>query len=229
MSIASKVAIQINSKLMGAPWMIDLPVSGLMTVGFDICHCTKERSKSYGALIATMDLLKSTKYFSHVAQHVKGQDLSNEISVSFRLALKCYLKHHKCLPQRIVFYRDGVGEGQLTQVYETELQAILSELKNAYHGSGQTEPKMAYIIVTKRIAARFFANGANPPPGTVVDDIVTLPERYDFYLVSQSVRQGTVSPTNYNVIYDTLGLSADRIQHLTYKMTHLYYCLPICS
>ena len=33
--------------------------------------------------------------------------------------------------------------------------------------------------------------------GTVVDDVVTLPERYDFFLVSQSVRQGTVNPTSY--------------------------------
>jgi hypothetical protein len=29
----------------------------------------------------------------------------------------------------------------------------------------------------------------NPPSGTVVDDVVTLPERYDFYVISQSVRQ----------------------------------------
>jgi aubergine-like protein len=47
--------------------------------------------------------------------------------------------------------------------------------------------------------------------------------RYDFFLVSQSVRQGTVSPTNYNVIFDTSGMSPDRMQRLTYKMCHLYF------
>ena len=53
---------------------------------------------------------------------------------------------------------------------------------------------------------------SNPPSGTVVDSDVTLPERfvlcsfalfifvdillrYDFFLVSQSVNQGTVNPT----------------------------------
>lgn len=46
---------------------------------------------------------------------------------------------------------------------------------------------------------------------------------YDFFLVSQSVRQGTVSPTSYNVIYDSNGLSPDKMQMLTYKQTHLYY------
>lgn len=47
--------------------------------------------------------------------------------------------------------------------------------------------------------------------------------RYDFYLISQSVNQGTVSPTHYNVLYDNTGLDADKMQRLTYKLTHLYY------
>ena len=47
--------------------------------------------------------------------------------------------------------------------------------------------------------------------------------RYDFFLVSQCVNQGTVSPTNYNIIYDNMGLSADHLQWLTYKLTHMYY------
>ena len=50
--------------------------------------------------------------------------------------------------------------------------------------------------------------------------------RYDFYLVSQSVRQGTVNPTSYNVIKDTSGLKAEHIQALTYKLCHLYYNWP---
>ena len=32
---------------------------------------------------------------------------------------------------------------------------------------------------------------------------MTLPERFDFFLVSQSVRQGTVNPTSYNVLRNT--------------------------
>ena len=67
---------------------------------------------------------------------------------------------------------------------------------------------------------------SNPPSGTVVDDVVTLPERYDFFLVSQSVRQGTVNPTSYKVIQDNSGLKPDHLQKLTYKLTHLYYNWP---
>jgi len=41
--------------------------------------------------------------------------------------------------------------------------------------------------------------------------------------VSQSVRQGTVSPTLYNVISDNVELDPDKLQRLTYKLTHMYF------
>lgn len=50
--------------------------------------------------------------------------------------------------------------------------------------------------------------------------------RYDFFLVSQHVRQGTVTPTHYNVVYDESGLKPDHLQRLTYKLTHMYYNWP---
>ena len=50
--------------------------------------------------------------------------------------------------------------------------------------------------------------------------------RYDFFLVSQHVRQGTVTPTHYVVISDNSGLKPDHMQRLTYKMTHMYYNWP---
>ncbi|KAM7351597.1 piwi like RNA-mediated gene silencing protein aubergine isoform 2-T2 [Cochliomyia hominivorax] len=224
MSIATKIVIQMNAKLMGAPWMIDMPLNGLMTVGFDVCHSAKQKSKSYGALVSTMNIKESTKYFSAVTQHMKGQELSNEISVKMTCALKAYRATHGTLPDRILFFRDGVGDGQLHQVFNTEVKFLKNKLDEIYKSAGLKDGcRLAFIIVSKRINTRYFINGQNPEPGTVVDDEITLPERYDFFLVSQSVRQGTVSPTSYNVIYDNLGLSPDQIQMLTYKMTHLYY------
>jgi aubergine-like protein len=32
-----------------------------------------------------------------------------------------------------------------------------------------------------------------------------------------------VSPTSYNVISDNVGLDPDKLQRLTYKLTHLYF------
>jgi len=53
MSIATKIMIQINCKLGGAPWMIKFPIGGVMTVGFDVTR-SKCGKKAYGAFIGKL-------------------------------------------------------------------------------------------------------------------------------------------------------------------------------
>ncbi|XP_078036019.1 aubergine [Augochlora pura] len=218
-SIATKVAIQLVCKLGGAPWSVELPPIDLMVVGFDVCHDPNNKSRDFGAMVATLDR-SLTRYFSAVSAHTSGEELCNEFSVNLCKALHCYQQLNKRLPSHIVIYRDGVGEGQVNHVVEHEVEQIKQKLGVVY---GETPLKMAFIIVTKRINSRFFYNQNNPPPGTVVDDVVTNPMRYDFFIVSQSVRQGTVTPTAYNVVADTTGWRADQMQRITYKLTHMYY------
>jgi aubergine len=228
MSIATKVMIQINCKLGGAPWMINFPLKGTMTVGFDVTHDTRDKSLSYGAFIATMDLKEKVEFFSSASPHRNGAEMAGNIEQQMVLALKMFKDTHGALPERILFYRDGVGEGQLEYVHNQELNKINDKLSSLYEkfGDGRT-PKFTFIIVNKRLNTRIFLNRggrcSNPNSGTVVDNTITLPERYDFFLVSQSVRQGTVAPTSYNIIHDTSGLTPDQMQMISYKMTHLYY------
>lgn len=219
MSIATKVAIQINCKLGGAPWTVEIPMSNLMIVGFDVCHDSMNKARSYGAMVATLDR-HCASYFSCVSPHMNGEELSNDLALNLMKAVKKWVEINHSPPASILIYRDGVGDGQLPYVYTHEVEQIKKTLAQYYKS---TPVKMAFVIVTKRIKTRLFAFSNNPPPGTVVDDVITLPQRYDFFLVSQCVRQGTVSPTSYNVIYDTLGLKPDRLQRLTYKLTHMYY------
>jgi len=48
-SIATKIAIQINCKLGGAPWYVEMPqLFNFMIVGFDICRDTKIKGKNFG-------------------------------------------------------------------------------------------------------------------------------------------------------------------------------------
>ncbi|XP_058456861.1 protein aubergine-like [Malaya genurostris] len=224
MSVATKVAIQINCKLGGIPWILKNPLSSVMVIGFDVCHDTRDKSKSYGALVASMygPGIKHPRFFSTVNHHSCGEELSNYMAQNVIKALHSYKCDFNCLPQRIIIYRDGVGEGQMNYVFEHEIGAIKEKLNLAYQGNA-TNPRFTFFVVNKRINTRLFNQKRNPLPGTIVDDVITLPERNDFYLVSQSVRQGTVSPTSYNIIFDNSGLSADNLQVLTYKQTHLYY------
>ena len=129
------------------------------------------------------------------------------------------------LPATIIFYRDGVGDGMIRHVYDVEVKAVTEVLKDM---AGDQGIKFTFCIVTKRINTRFLRKLtppqlANPLPGTIVDSDVTRPERYEFFCVSQSVRAGTVSPTNYNIIQDTTSFKPQNQQQLVYKLTHLYF------
>ncbi|XP_072378370.1 piwi-like protein Siwi [Diabrotica undecimpunctata] len=220
MSIATKVAIQLNCKIGGAPWSIVMPLSNVMVVGYDVCRDTLKKQSSFAAMVATLDRAM-TRYYNHVCEHQLQEELSENISVFLIVACQKYKEVNGRYPERILIYRDGVGDGQLPFVFTMEVERIKEKLTNEIYKNGDL--KMSFIVVSKRINTRFFTPNSNPPPGTVVDDVVTLPERFDFFVVSQCVNQGTVAPTSYNVLSDNMGLSPDRLQMLTYKLCHMYY------
>lgn len=220
MSIATKIAVQMNCKIGGAPWSVHMPLSNTMIVGYDVCRDTAKRGTSFGAFVASINR-QITRYFAHTIEHQVEEELSDHFATFMVLACHEYKKVNGAFPERILIYRDGVGDGQIPYVYEQEVGAIKKKLVEEIYQS--TPLRMAFVIVSKRIGTRVFAGEYNPPPGTVIDDVITLPERYDFFIVSQCVLQGSVSPTSYNVIEDTLGLPPDRMQMLTYKLCHMYF------
>jgi aubergine-like protein len=224
MSVATKVAIQMAAKLGAEPWAVNMPLKDTMVIGYDSYHDSTQKGMAVGAVVASLNSTM-TKYSSTCTFHHNNEELISQMKVCITSALRKYFDENKKNPNRIIVYRDGVGDGQIEFVREHEIKAmkqVFAEMK--------LEPKFTYIVVSKRINTKFFRksgnSATNPPSGTVIDDVVTLPERYDFFLISQSVRQGTVNPTSYNVIEDNSGLRPDHIQKLTYKLTHLYYNWP---
>lgn len=180
MSIATKVAIQMNCKIGGAPWTVSIPMSGAMVVGYDVCHDPTDRSMSFGAMVASLDK-QVTRYYNIASAHRNGEELSNDFAINLIKACKVYQDINKKLPDRIVIYRDGVGDGQLQYVIEHEVNVIKRKLGETLYPNNTL--RMAFIIVSKRINTRLFAGKYNPPPGTVVDDCITLPERLVLFFV----------------------------------------------
>uniref|UniRef100_T1IRX2 Uncharacterized protein n=1 Tax=Strigamia maritima TaxID=126957 RepID=T1IRX2_STRMM len=224
MSVVTKIAIQVNCKLGGQVWRVKNPFDNCMVVGIDSYHDSAQKNRSFCAIVCSMNQFL-TKYYSQGSFQTAKQEMSDAFVAQITAALKNYKNLNKKLPSPIFFYRDGVGDGQLPQVREWEINQINRAIEAL--GDPTYQPKMSFIVVNKRINTRFFQSGTegweNPLSGTVIDTVVTRPERYDFFLVSQSVRQGTVGPTQYNVIYDSSNLIPDRMQRFTYKLTHLYY------
>ncbi|XP_059194229.1 piwi-like protein 1 [Centropristis striata] len=223
MTVATKIALQMACKMGGELWSVEIPLKQLMIVGIDCYHDTIAGKRSIGALVASLNPTMSRWFSKCVLQH-KGQEIMDGLKMALSAALKDYLKFNNCLPSRIIVYRDGVGDGQLQSVVNYEVAQIMDSIKSMGH---DYMPKLSVVVVKKRISSRFFAQisgkVSNPPPGTIIDSEVTRPEWYDFYIVSQAVRTGCVSPTHYNVVYDTSGLKPDHMQRLTYKLCHMYY------
>ncbi|XP_068122739.1 UV radiation resistance-associated gene protein isoform X3 [Hyperolius riggenbachi] len=227
MSVCTKILMQMNCKMGGELWTVDIPLDGMMLVGIDIYHDTVLGGKSVAGFIASVNR-HCTRWFSRGLIQDEKQEIVDSLKLCMQSALLAWSKNNNnSLPSRIILYRDGVGDGQLQAVVQYEVQQLIQSIKASQEGYN---PRLTVVVVKKRINARFFSSVGgrlqNPPPGTIIDSEVTRPEWYDFFIISQSVRQGTVSPTHYNVIYDNGGLKPDYMQRLTYKLCHMYYNWP---
>jgi len=223
--VATKVGIQINAKLGGEIWAVQIPTKTLMVIGIDTYRDSQSRSAQMVGFVASMNPM-CTRYYSRVIEQRSSGDLISGLKTCMQDALQKYHEINGALPAKIIIYRDGVNDFQLLDVIDGELPALNELCMKAQEGY---DPKLAMVVVKKRGSARFFARGrqlTNPPPGTVIDHTVTNQEWYDFYLISQTARQGTVAPTHFNVIWDRTGFKVDHMQRLTQKLCHLYYNWP---
>ncbi|WKX94696.1 hypothetical protein Q1695_011735 [Nippostrongylus brasiliensis] len=228
-SIVLKILLQMNCKMGGALWKVQIPLKKTMIVGYDLYHDSTLRGKTIGACVSTTDS-EFTEFFSQTRPHENPTELGNNLEFFIRRALKKYYdKNGNQLPERIFLYRDGVGDGQIPQVKDQEVTLVQQACREVCKAArAPHQILLAFIIVTKKVNMRIFKGTpesvlTNPSPGTVVDTVVTRPERYDFYLVPQYVSQGTVTPVCYNVIFDNTNLSPDQHQKLAFKLCHLYY------
>uniref|UniRef100_A0A8C6EZP2 Piwi like RNA-mediated silencing 3 n=1 Tax=Marmota marmota marmota TaxID=9994 RepID=A0A8C6EZP2_MARMA len=220
-----KIAQQMNCKMGGALWKVETGLKKTMFVGIDCFHDIVSRQKSIAGFVASTDE-ELTKWYSQCIFQAPGEELVDGLKNCLQGALNSWLRNVPHAPESIVVYRDGVGDGQLQALLDHEISELVSYLENECPYS----IKLTFIVVKKRINTRFFLKHnrrlGNPAPGTVVDMMVTREQWYDFYIVSQSSTVGTVTPTHYNVIYDTVCLDPDTVQRLTYKLCHMYYNLP---
>merc|ERR1719244_2601340 len=116
--------------------------------------------------------------------------------------LKEFLRRNNRKPERIIFFRDGVSEGQFLIVLNQELAALrraCSTLEENY------TPAITFITAQKRHKTRLFpedprdgvGKNKNVPPGTAVEHTITHPTEFSFFLASHEGIQGTTKPTYY--------------------------------
>jgi eukaryotic translation initiation factor 2C len=103
--------------------------------------------------------------------------------------INAFLNKNGCLPEKILVYRDGVSNGQFTEILREEMSGIRA---GCAFVSPDYKPPITYIVVQKRHHARFFSENpkdsigtaGNVAPGTVVDTAICASSIFDFYLCS---------------------------------------------
>ncbi|KAL0903812.1 hypothetical protein M5K25_025865 [Dendrobium thyrsiflorum] len=249
----ANVSLKINVKMGGRntvlldaiSWRIPL-VSDKPTIifGADVTHpeTGEDSSPSIAAVVASQDWPEVTKYAGLVCAQAHRQELIQDLYKTWhdpqrgtltggmiRELLISFRKATGQKPMRIIFYRDGVSEGQFYQVLLYELDAIrkaCASLEPNY------QPPVTFVVVQKRHHTRLYVNNhkdrnssdksGNILPGTVVDSKICHPTEFDFYLCSHAGIQGTSRPAHYHVIWDENNFTADEMQTLTNNLCYTY-------
>ncbi|KAF0908875.1 hypothetical protein E2562_028754 [Oryza meyeriana var. granulata] len=225
--------------------------------GADVTHPApgEDSSVSIAAVVASMDWPEITKYRALVSAQPPRQEIIQDLFTMVEvpqnadapqeagagktkvicggmireLLVAFYNRNGGRKPKRIIFYRDGVSDGQFYQVLLYEMDAIKKAIASL---DPDYRPLVTFVVVQKRHHTRLFPEvhgrqdltdrSGNVRPGTVVDTNICHPSEFDFYLCSHSGIQGTSRPTHYHVLHDENRFSADQLQTLTYNLCYTY-------
>ncbi|CAG5124840.1 unnamed protein product [Candidula unifasciata] len=230
----SNLCLKINVKLGGVnnillpsirPHVFHEPV---IFLGADVTHppAGDTQKPSIAAVVGSMDAHPS-RYSATVRIQDHRQEVIHDLSAMVKELLIQFYRTTSFKPTRIIFYRGGASEGQFSTVLGYELRAIREccmKLEVDY------QPGITFIVVQKRHHTRLFCansndrtgKGENIPAGTAVDQGITHPREFDFFLCSHAGVQGTSRPSHYHVLWDDNHFKADELQILTYQLCHTY-------
>ncbi|KAF8913963.1 argonaute-like protein [Gymnopilus junonius] len=236
----ANVSLKINVKLGGINTIPDSTSVSVLTdphhptlvMGADVIHPAPgaDGRPSFTSLVGNVDS-DTAKYVADSRVQASRQEMIADLYEMSKHILNLYMRYRQYVekkqgttvnPKRIIFYRDGVSEGQFQQVLELE----------ACHDL-RIDPKITVIVVGKRHHVRFFTQSerdadrsGNCPAGTVIDREVAHPTEFDFYLQSHGGLLGTSRPAHYSVLYDSNmkenGFNADSLQSLSFALCHVY-------
>ncbi|KAJ7284419.1 argonaute-like protein [Mycena rebaudengoi] len=237
----ANVALKVNAKLGGVNVVTDAssvtilsdPHNPTVVMGADVMHpgAGTTGRPSFAAVVSSIDSC-AAKYVATQSVQTSRQELITDLKEMTSYLLSQYMSYREHVekvalsakaPKRLIFYRDGVSEGQFQQVLDNELPLIREACKEL-----KINPSITLVVVGKRHHVRLFPDqrdadrSGNCPAGTVVDRDIGHPTEFDFYLQSHGGLLGTSRPAHYSVLYDDNGLSADTMQSLSFALCHVY-------
>jgi eukaryotic translation initiation factor 2C len=238
--VISNVCMKVNAKLGGTTARTPTPFGKIATyfpanrntmmIGVDISHAPPGgNNASVAAMTMNCDpdgnrfaaAVETNGYRTEMIAPKNMNSFMQKLSTAWRKG------HKNAFPHHVIYFRDGVAEGQFSQVLDIEVNEIRRFLRDK-----KINAKFTVIVATKRHHIRFFpqqgsaTKGAdqkgNPKPGLVVEKEVTHPFMWDFYLNSHKAIQGTSRPVHYYIILDEMGCPVNELQRMIYHQCYSY-------
>ncbi|XWS28647.1 hypothetical protein CRYUN_Cryun25bG0088900 [Craigia yunnanensis] len=201
------LALKINVKVGGRNTVLDdviqrkIPrVSDYPTIifGADVTHPQPEEysCSSIAVVVASMDWPEVTKYRGIVSAQPPREEIIQDLyktvqdpqkgvvhSGMIRELLVAFFNSTGQKPYRIIFYRDGVSEGQFSQVLFYEVDAIRKACASLQEGY---MPRVTFIVVQKRHHTRLFPTDRNQTDRS--GNIQAVPPAYYAHLAAFRAR-----------------------------------------
>lgn len=184
----------INAILSNLDLSNNLDLNSVMMMGADVTHPGEgdEIFCSIASVVGSYDkelCMYGAQVRAQKKQKIGGstEEMIEDIGTMVQKLVVGYHKKNNKYPKSIIFYRDGVSEGQYPQVIANEIGRIRATLKSC-----PNTPKLTFVIVGKRLRTKFrplnsgdgVGRCGNVPPGTTVDTVLVDPIDHDFFQVS---------------------------------------------
>ncbi|KAI0217567.1 hypothetical protein L0F63_000143 [Massospora cicadina] len=228
----ANVVLKLNAKLGGINASVNPEQLGQLTtpstilIGADVSHPSPGHTAgSVAAAVASIDYT-ACRYASATRLQNSREEMIQDLQAMVVDLLRAFYHSTKEKPMQIVYFRDGVSDGQFSQVLLHEMTAIQKACASLEKGY---RPKITFVVVQKRHHTRFFPTkpadadrSGNCKAGTVVETGICHPFYFDFFLQSHGGLQGTSRPVHYHVLVDEIRFTSDSLQKLCNNLSYLF-------
>ena len=129
-----------------------------MIFGADVSHPSPDSklTESLAAVVGSLDAdcsFYAARLYAQSTPRGQAYELIHDLDKMVNSLLRAHFEKNKSYPKKIVFYRDGVSEGQFSLVLRHEMNKIRAACQNISSGY---KPAITFIVVQKRHHTRLF-------------------------------------------------------------------------
>ncbi|NXE70839.1 PIWL2 protein, partial [Calcarius ornatus] len=211
-SVVQKVLLQINCKLGGQLWGVDIPLKQLMVVAMAIIpksHLSCPLQKQF--TVVGMDIISK----SHLPFPAPLSLNPTSVPLSRRSA-------------QLVIVAHSLGIVAMAIIPKSHLSCLLQKQLMVVGMAIIPKSQLPFPAPLSLNPTSSALRCQNPHFGVEQKEDWGLfgPCREDFFLLAHHSRQGCSVPTRYICMWNTANLSSEHLQRLTFKLCHLYWNWP---